>query len=116
MADEPELTQESLQAKLREYHAALRSEFEAATSKEQEDQATLEYFKKHIPVAAAQVVHLAQNSSSDSTRLSASKYIIDYVEKQEASTGGDPLANLLSDLKKNKKKSETETAPIGNDS
>lgn len=98
---EEELTQESLQQKLQAYHAALKSEFEVTSEKDKKAQEDVsrDYLRKHVPVALAQVVHLAQFSTSDSVRLNASKFIIGESFKDEAEKG-DPIADLIEQLNK----------------
>lgn len=101
-----ELTPESLQRQLNEYQAALESEF-AESQKEKSDNHgaeaitnTLEYFEKHVPLACAQIIWLSQHSTSDSTRLSANKYVIDRVFKGFVESSTDPVTAILNKLLK----------------
>jgi hypothetical protein len=106
-ADAGELNEASLQAELNRYSQALKQEWEdnqrpEDTSSDAEQQAR-DYFKKHVPFAAAQVVWLAGNSDSDTVRLNASKHII-ALGITSGAKDGDPLKELLNELSKNDKK------------
>lgn len=99
-----DLTPESLQAQLAAYRRALETEFQMAESVADttaQEEATIEFFRKNVPVAAAQIVHQMQFASSDAVRLNAAKYLLDRVFKHEAETG-DPVNELLKKLKSNK--------------
>lgn len=107
MEDEP-LTPETLQARLQKYHAAFESEFKLAeeaanTEGESSKEITQRFFKEHVPVAAAHIIFLAQNSTSDAVRLSACKEIIKLGLESDVRTG-DPIADLIEKLKKNDEK------------
>lgn len=95
------LDQESLQRQLNEYQAAIQAEFEMAQEAKPDDtiENTLEYFQKNVPLACAQIVYLATHSTSDSTRLSASKYIIDRVFKGSVDSPHDPLKAIFDSLR-----------------
>jgi hypothetical protein len=112
-----ELTPETLQKKLQEYSDALKQEYELATDSTDEpknvEEMTLHYFRKNVPHAVAQIVHLSQNSTSDAVRLNASKYIHQAAFKEEAESG-DPIKDLLKQLQGNDKKSPAEPASKDN--
>lgn len=100
-SDEPTfLDQQKLQAELARYQAALEAEFELANEKSPEKviENTLEYFQGNVALACAQIVYLAQNSTSDATRLSASKYVIDRVFKGAVENANDPVKEILKAL------------------
>jgi hypothetical protein len=108
MADVPELDPEedtpaSLEQKLREYSAAIREEFETAQTslKEDEDAETfsIDFAKEQLPNNLAMVAWLAQNSTSDSVRLNASKYLVDLARKS-AVEDGDPMQKLFKTITK----------------
>lgn len=105
MMNDPELTQETLQKKLNDYSAAIRQEFEESTKADPNnyEEYTRDFFKKNIHSMAAQVVWLANNSDSDSVRLSACKYGIDMALAQ-SKEDGDPIKALLSELTSGKAK------------
>ena len=99
------LSDEALSAELHSYAAALRQEFEiqqnktAASDKDTQnvEKYTRDFFKKNLAHAAAQIVWLSSNSTSDSIRLKASTFIV-----KEALAGsvadGDPITELLREL------------------
>jgi len=105
------LSDEALQKELHSYAAALRQEFELSQSKTKDDESaqnveryTRDFFKKNLAHAAAQIVWLSSNSTSDSIRLKASQFIV-----KEALAGaqadGDPISELLRSL-------QTSTQPV----
>ena len=102
---EQEHTPESLEATLHEYAAAVRSEFELAEKaasgnpEENAEGFAIDFAKKNMANALAQVAWLSNNSTSDAVRLNASKYLID-VAREDAKKDGDPLKELLSKIKK----------------
>jgi len=109
MSDQPEtpentpnpgITDESLQAELQSYAAALRAEFATAQSTHSTpdvEKHTRDFFKKNVQDAALQIVWLAHNSDSDSIRLKASTFIIK--EAFDSSRAdGDPIAELMREL------------------
>lgn len=107
---EDELTQQSLESKLRSYHDAMRSEFEIAEKAKDEagaQKAVNEFLREHVPVALANIVYLMQHSTSDSVRLSASKTVINEVLKGELGAG-DPVEELINSLKAGKSKTPAE--------
>jgi len=98
------LSDGELQKELHSYAAALRQEFELSQSKTKDDESavnveryTRDFFKKNLAHAAAQIVWLSSNSTSDSIRLKASQFIV-----KEALAGaqadGDPISELLRSL------------------
>jgi 2-keto-4-pentenoate hydratase len=99
--NDPELTQEKLQEKLNSYAEALRSEFEESTkeSPENVEEYTRDFFKKNIHHAAAQIVWLAANSTSDSVRLRASQIVVSEA-LTDARADGDPIKDILAELAK----------------
>jgi hypothetical protein len=58
---------------------------------------TRDFFRKNLAQAAAQVVWLSSNASSDSVRLNACKIIIKEA-LEDARSEGDPLKELLGQL------------------
>lgn len=107
-ADKGELTPENLQTELNKYAAAIESEFRIASagSPENVDEYARDFFKKNIHSAAAQIVWLAVNSTSDSVRLAASKYVVEQAIS-DAKGDGDPLKDLMKELSATKKKEPT---------
>lgn len=97
-----ELTPEKLQQKLQDYQAALQQEFAESNREDQTGEHvvgnTLEYFQKNVPLACAQIVYLAQHSTSDATKLSAAKYVIDRVFKGFVDSPEDPVKQILKSL------------------
>lgn len=98
------LSDEELQRELHKYAKSLREEF--ARSESPDDRAaenvekyTRDFFKKNIAHAAAQVVWLSANSTSDSVRLRACQIIIKEA-LEDARADGDPIKDLLSGLMK----------------
>lgn len=69
---------------------------------------TRKFFRQNLPDAAAQVVWLSANSTSDSIRLRASTFIIKEA-LEDARQEGDPIKDLLHEL------SQTPTADASND-
>jgi hypothetical protein len=102
--DDPE-SLENLQAEMLKYQRAYREEMEAAArladDKETTFNSALEYFEKNVPLAAAQIIHLLQYSTSDSTRLGASKYVIECVRRGVVDDIQDPVSAILRELKAN---------------
>jgi len=98
--EQPSVTDESIQAELHAYAAALRAEFQMAQEQNTEpdvEKHTRDFFKKNVQDAALQVVWLAHNSDSDSIRLKACTFIIK--EAFEAGVkDGDPIKDLMRDL------------------
>ena|SRR5215472_613167 len=96
----PGITDESLQAELQSYAAALRAEFataQASSTTPDVERHTRDFFKKNVQDAALQIVWLAHNSDSDSIRLKASTFIIK--EAFDSSRAdGDPIAELMREL------------------
>ena len=99
-----------LKKELHDYAKALREEF--AREQDQENSTagltdptsnaekyTRQFFRQNLPDAAAQIVWLSCNSDSDSVRLRACQIIIKEA-LEDARAEGDPIKDLLSDLKK----------------
>lgn len=59
---------------------------------------TRKFFRQNLPDAAAQIVWLSANSTSDSIRLRASTFIVKEA-LEDARQEGDPIRDLLNDLK-----------------
>jgi hypothetical protein len=100
LANDPNLTEEKVQAKLNSYAKALRQEFEQATADQPESvhEYAQDFFKKNIHAAAAQIVWLSNNSTSDGIRLAAAKYVVEQALK-DAKRDGDPIRDLLKEIK-----------------
>jgi hypothetical protein len=94
--------QEKYKQEMQDYQKALQQEYEIAAKKDDslEDIAktTAEFLAKHNPTAAAMVVYLMNNSTSDGVRLNASKYIIETVRNAHKDLPGDPVADILKSL------------------
>lgn len=101
LADEGKLTEDMLQIKLQEYQTAIQQEFEskAVDTPENVEEHLTEFFRKSAPSAASQIASLAMNAESESVRLSANKLIIQYAIL-EADRDGDPIKDLLKNLRK----------------
>ena len=69
---------------------------------------TRKFFRQNLPDAAAQIVWLSCNSSSDSIRLRASTFIVKEA-LEDARAEGDPIRDLLHSL------AATPTAPETSD-
>jgi hypothetical protein len=111
LADNGGLSAESFNQKLNSYAEAFRQEYEQSTkeSPENVEQYTLDFFKKNIHSAAAQVVWLSNNADSETVRLSASKYVIDQA-LADGERDGDPIKDLLNSLKLKTKTKTTAAA------
>jgi len=103
-------TDEELAKELKSYAKALREEFARETAEENStsgltepvsnvEKYTRQFFRQNLPDAAAQIVWLSCNSDSDSVRLRACQIIIKEA-LEDARVEGDPIKDLLSDLKK----------------
>jgi len=109
---EPNVTDESLQAELHSYAAALRAEFEEsqqAGTQAHVEAATRDFFKRNVQDAALQIVWLAHNSDSDSIRLKASTFIIKEAF-DESTREGDPIRELMRELTKTPAPSQAQLA------
>jgi len=103
-------TDDQLAKELRDYAKALRQEFARETEEENStrdledpvsnvEKYTRQFFRQNLPDAAAQIVWLSCNSSSDSVRLRACQIIIKEA-LEDARQEGDPIKDILNDLKK----------------
>lgn len=94
-----------LQTKLQQYQRAIEQEYtESLKSKPGEElQLTQDFFKSHMSLFAAQIVHLAEHADSETVRLNASKLGLS-VAMDDARADGDPIAQLLRELTKSKPK------------
>lgn len=99
MADSGELTAESLQERLNEYHKAFEQEYAEANTKKPDDieQNTRDFFKKNVNSAAAQVVWLSQNAASESVQFAACKYVISEAFTK-AQLEREPFQDLIDQL------------------
>jgi hypothetical protein len=104
-----------LQAELAAYKKALEEEF--ARSPSPEDRAaenvekyTRDFFKKNLATAAAQIVWLSGNSTSDSVRLRACQIIVKEA-LEDARADGDPIRDLLRDLAKSPEFTQPSSQP-----
>lgn len=88
---------------LNDYSQALAQEFEEQLSdKAAEKNApefTKAFFREHLGFAAAGIVQLASNSTSDAVRAACCRDIIKYAIGDAVATG-DPWADLLKDIAK----------------
>ena len=119
-SNEP-LTEETLQAKLQAYHKAYEEEFKQATEAAEKisdskkvEELTTDYFRGHAPEAAAHIVWLAFNSTSDAVRSTNCRYIIERAFKEERESG-DPIKDMLERLSKPTKKSTQQIVPPSNE-
>lgn len=104
------LPEDTAQRMLNNYSEALRSEFEMSIAVEPDNvpEYTHKFFREHVSIAAAQIVHLAVNAESDTVKFSASKFIVN-AGMAEAMLEGDPIKDLLKQLQGNDKKPEGAT-------
>lgn len=100
------LTVESFNEKLQLYNKAIEEEYALAQQTVSEDQTTdeavemsLAYFRKNIATAAATIVHLMNNSSSDGIKMNAAKYIIECVKSGAVDNKNDPVMEIIKGLK-----------------
>lgn len=107
------LTQDLLQSKLAEYQRAYQQEYESGitetTSDDDVKSITQDFFRRNVPAAAARIVWLANNSSSDSVQASCSKTVLQMAFDEEKDSG-DPIKNLLRELSGNDNKPQPENA------
>lgn len=91
-----------VQTELQKYAEAVRQEFAKSEQDRQEqlNKQTLtgEFFKGHVATAAAQLVWLSQNADSEAVRAACSKFIVNEANR-EATADGDPIRDLLKELK-----------------
>lgn len=102
---EPDFTvdDKAVQAEMQAYALAVQQEYERAEATSTIPNvvtSTRDFFKKHVDVAAAQVLYLAIHSTSDSVKLNASKLIITEA-LADARAAGDPIKDLLDELRMN---------------
>lgn len=113
IGNDESLTPELLQNKLAEYQKALQQEYEdevdGARSSDDVKTITQDYFRTNVPLAAAMIVRLAMNSTSDAVRGNMSKYIIQAAFDEEKDSG-DPIKALLKELASNDPKPQPQTA------
>lgn len=114
-----EHTPESLEKTLHEYATAVRQEFELAqsttTAEDNAEQFAVDFGKKNMANALAQIAWLSNNSTSDSVRLNASKYITD-LAREDARKDGDPIKEMLKELSKAPiEEAETANTPFEED-
>ena len=113
LSPDEEHTPDSLEQKLHEYAAAVRSEFAAAEAaangdpKENADQFAADFAKDNLGNSLAQIAWLSQNSTSDSVRLNACKFLTE-LAREDARKDGDPFKELMRRLTK-PAKSESST-------
>lgn len=99
MADKGKLTENDMQTILHEYAASVREEFEMATAAKPDnaEEAARDFARSHQAESLAQIHWLSQNADSETTRLSACKYLNELAIK-EATKDGDPILKLMKDL------------------
>ena len=101
MADNGELTEQSLQATLNSYAQAIKEEYEQTLAAENDlsnvEGYTRDFFKKNVHSAAAQIVWLANNAESESVKLKAATTVI-HEALADARADGDPIKLLLAEL------------------
>lgn len=99
------VSEETLQLMLHNYSDALRQEFEIEVNNDPDNTPafTHKFFREHMHIAAAQIVHLCTAGETDNIKLNASKFVVIMGNKQ-ADEEGDPIKNLLAELTRNDKK------------
>lgn len=99
-----EMTPEKLQEQLTAYQTAIREEFEVSveTDPMNAEKYCTDFFKKNLPMFAAQVAFLAGNADSESVRLAASKLGIQ-LAREDSDNDGDGIGELLKKLQANAK-------------
>ena len=97
-ADNGELTPQQLQEELAKYTAAYKQEFDEKLAQGTDSRviSTREFFREHLSLAAAEVVYLCSNATSESVKLSAAKYIIETAIAQ--SEDEETISDLLKQL------------------
>jgi len=101
-----------LDARLKQYHDAIASEFELAKNptpdnidKIRENAAT--QFLMAVPKAVERILYLSEHAEKDTTQLAASKFIVaSALTKDGIGEAGDPLLQLLNELKQNDNKKQ----------
>lgn len=91
-----------LENRLQDYHAAIRSEFEAKAAvadgtRELEEQIR-EFYKNNSVGCAAQIVWLANNASSEGVRFQACKFVIAEGLDAEMRNRESPIEVLMKEL------------------
>ena len=96
---------QELQKELAAYHAAIEEEYKMAAESQPDnvEEHTRNFFRGQAPMAAAQIAWIAANGANESSRLNASKFIID-MAIEEGTKEGDPIKQLLNELSKNDKR------------
>lgn len=93
-----------LDKEMRDYQQAIKEEYEVAeknsTELEQSIENSVEYFRKNANHASAMIVFLMENSTSDSVRLNAAKYVVERMHRGKADSPGDPVADIINNLMK----------------
>jgi hypothetical protein len=110
ISDEEKARIEEIRVEMHEYHKALEQEFETKSANKSENviKSSLEHFEDNTQKAAQQIVWLMDHSSSDSTRLAASKYVIDRVYKGAVDGTEDPIKKILEKLMRGESTVDTE--------
>jgi hypothetical protein len=101
--NDEQLDNEEMQRRLHAYQQAIREEYETSLEDKTVDpdllqESTDTFFRKNVPLAAAQIAWLSQNSTNDSTRFVAAKYIVERGLKS-IKTPDDDLSKLLEKIK-----------------
>lgn len=99
---------QTLQEELAKYKKAIQEEFESTGGNtltggsldptENVEKYTRNFFRQNLAGAAAQIVWLSQNSTSDAVKLNASKLIIKEA-LEDARKEGDPMKELFEMLR-----------------
>lgn len=99
---EQDWTPDELEKHLQKYHAAIASEFEAETAAvngtKELEAAIRDFYKKETTSAAAQIVWLANNASSESVRFAACRHVIAEGLAAARADGESPMEKLLREL------------------
>ena len=89
--DDPEVTEDALDAVFRQERAVMGLDFREQTMK---------LIEEAGPRAANSIIDLAFNGTNENTRLNAAKYLVDLVKDPEAQGAGGIIEKLMGDLVK----------------
>jgi hypothetical protein len=106
-----------LDARLKQYHDAIQQEYQlaesAATSGNLDDirEKTATQFLSAVPRAVERILYLMDHAEKDTTQLAASKFVVQSaLAKEGLGEAGDPLVQLLNELKANDGKKQPKTS------
>jgi hypothetical protein len=94
-----------LDDRLKQYHEAIKSEFELASKAAQSGnldeirEAAATQFLNAVPRAVERILYLMDHAEKDATQLVAAKFVVQSaLEKNGVGEAGDPLTQLLKEL------------------